>query len=883
MRPLYTSWLAATLVACSASAALAYTAPNMVATRTTTPITVDGLLDEPVWKTAEVISAFKQRDPDQDAEPRQRTEARIAYDDEAIYIAAWLYDTQPDSIVARLGRRDGGVRSDMFVAFLDPFHDKRTGYYFGVTAAGTLIDGTLYNDGWDDDSWDGVWHAHVQRDQKGWYAELKIPFSQLRFNASDDMVWGVCLDRRLTRSGERAMLSYAPRGQSGFNSVFPELRGLKGVRAKHTIELMPYVTGKAEAVVHDASDPFHDDLDLEGAAGGDLRTSLGANLTLNATVNPDFGQVEIDPAQVNLSDVETFFDEKRPFFVEGATVFRCGNNGANDYWNFNWPEPIFFYPRRIGRAPQGSVDIPDSGFAQVPLAAHILGAAKITGQPAKGWNFGTLHAITGQEDAKLSIGGVSSKAPVEPLSYYGVLRGVREFNDRRQGLGLMTTAVARRFEGGDALDGQMNRSNVVTALDGWTFLDKKRTYVISGWASATNVTGTRERITRLQRSPSHYFQRPDLDYLDVDSSATSLTGHGARLWLNKQNGRVLLNSAVGYMSPGFNNNDLGFLFRNDVINTHFGLGYQWNDPKGMRQYANILGAVFSGWNTGGIQTAAGFYLGGNLELTNRYSINGNLNLNPSVLSDRRTRGGPLMEGGGGVSGNLYFDTDGNSTFFYSLSAYGGVDDQNGFDVSFSPSANWKAMPNLTFSFGPEFNRSKNGAQYVDRVTDALATDTYGSRYVFADLSQTTFAAQLRADYSITPNLSFQVYAQPLVSSGQYTGFKELARPRSYDFITYGVTPGSTYDPDTHTADPDGAGPAPSFGVGEPDFTFRTIRGNAVLRWEYSPGSAAYLVWTQDRTDVVGDGRFNLNTSLSQLSRTPANNVFLVKVSHHFEL
>lgn len=869
------------LSVCTASSVLAYTAPPLTATRTTSPIVVDGVLDEPVWQSAELISSFKQRDPDQDAPPRQRTEARIAYDDEAIYVAAWLYDSTPDSIVARLGRRDGGVRSDMFVAFLDPFHDKRTGYYFGVSAAGTLIDGTLFNDGWDDDSWDAVWQAQVKRDGKGWYAEMKIPFSQLRFNSSDDMVWGVSLDRRLVRSGERAMLSYAPRGQSGFNSLFPELRGLKGIRAKHTVELIPYVTGKGESVVHDSNDPFRDDFDTKGTVGGDLRTGLGANLTLNATVNPDFGQVEIDPAQVNLSDVETFFDEKRPFFVEGSSVFRAGNNGANDYWNFNWPEPIFFYPRRIGRAPQG--ETPAAEFAQVPLAAHILGAAKLTGQPAKGWNFGTLHALTSQEDAKLSTGGVPSAASVEPSTYYGVLRGMREFNDRRQGLGLMSTAVARRFDSGDGLDAQMNRSNLVTALDGWTFLDKDRTYVLSGWVAGTNVAGTRERITSLQRSPSHYFQRPDLDYLGVDSAATSLGGYGARVWLNKQNGKVLLNSAVGFMSPGFNNNDLGFLFRNDVINTHFGMGYQWNDPKGIRQYANVISALYSGWNMGGIHTAGGLHVGGNLEFTNRYSLNANFNANASLLSDRRTRGGPLMRNAGGLGGSVYFDTDGNSPLFYSLSLNGGRDGADGYNFSFRPSANWKALPNLTFSMGPEFSRSLNDAQYVKRVSDASATDTYGSRYVFAELDQTTFSAQLRVDYAITPNLSFQVYAQPLVSSGRYTGFKELARPRSYDFVTYGVTGGSTFDPVTGTADPDGAGPAAPFGVGDPDFTFRTVRGNAVLRWEYLPGSAAYLVWTQERTDAVNDGQFNLNDSISQLTRTPANNVFLVKVSHHFEL
>jgi len=512
--------------ACLAVPALADPPPAALvrAVRLDHPIVVDGLLDEPVWKTECTVTNLIQRDPDNGAAPRQRTEVRLAFDDEALYVGARMYDSSPDSVLVRLSRRDQDAGGDQFAIYLDPFHDRRTGYYFAVAASGVQFDGVLSNDDWSDDSWDGVWHSHVRRDAQGWTCEMKIPFSQLRFRASPNMIWGVNFGRDIPRANENDQYVYRTKGQSGFVSRFAELGGLDGVRNGRTVELTPYATSKAEALVHEPGDPFHDGTQMKPAAGGDLRTSLGSNLTLNATVNPDFGQVEIDPAVVNLSDVETFFNEKRPFFTEGSSVFHTGNNGANDYWGFNWPDPVFFYSRRIGRSPQGSP--PGADFTDSPLGTHILGAAKITGALAPGWDVGTVQALTSREEATLQTAGVRTKAAVEPLSYYGVFRGMHPIHDGRQGLGLMATTTLRSFGDDHALESQINRSGVVTALDGWTFLDPKRTWVLSGWAAGTNVTGTSARITSLQTSSKHYFQRPDVSYLGVDPNATSLTGYG---------------------------------------------------------------------------------------------------------------------------------------------------------------------------------------------------------------------------------------------------------------------------------------------------------------------------------------------------------------------
>lgn len=830
-----------------ATGAMAQTPAPVRATRATSPIVVDGDLNEPIWQSAEAATAFKQEDPDQGAPTRQKTEVRLAFDDDALYVGARMFDTRPDSIVAELVRRDGSAASDVFFVFLDPFHDKRTGYYFGMTAAGTQMDGVFLNDGWDDDSWDGVWNARVRRDSQGWTAEMRIPFSQLRFTAANPMVWGVNFKRFVNRYNEEDLLEYTPRNQSGFVSRFPELHGLDGIKPRRSVEVTPYATSKF--------DHFRGESDWTTAGGGDLRTSLGSKLSLNATVNPDFGQVEIDPAVVNLSDVETYFSEKRPFFTEGLSVFRCGNNGANDYWGFNWPEPTFFYTRRIGRSPQAGF-LADPGSA--PLGTSILGAAKITGQLAQGWDFGMVHAVTARETGTLTDTTGTHDVAVEPLTYYGVLRGMHSFNKGRQGLGVMNTTTLRSFSDANELERYVNRAGVVTAVDGWTFLDEKKNWVISGWAAATQVTGSADRIRSLQRSSAHYFQRPDAGHIEVDPDATSLTGHGARLWLNRQNGPFFTNSAIGYLSPGFDTNDMGFTSRGDVANGHVGGGWQWNKPKGWRQYAHVIGALAATYDLEGNPTTKMLYLSGSMEQRNNNSWQTTLFLFPSTVNTRATRGGPVMRNEAGWSTNLHFDSNSKAKRFYYIDVEPSSSSDGGWGFSVSPGMAWKPVSNLSFEFNPSWNKGRTDAQYLRQEADAGATATYGTRYVFAQLDQSTLSASLRMDYSITPNVSLQLYAQPYITSGDYAGLKYLARPGSYEFVSLGTD-------------------------GSEDFTYRSVRGNAVLRWEYLPGSTAFLVWTQQREDVVDDGRFRLNDSLARLGHTDSANTILLKVAHHFTL
>jgi hypothetical protein len=888
------TWIATFLALTASSAVAASTAaasqdssattplvPPVQAVRLTSPVTMDGVLSDAVWQGAPAVTRLTQSDPDEGAAPRESTWVWVAYDEQALYVAARCWDSRPDSVLANLSRRDLVLPGDRFMLYLDPFHDHRGGFYYGVGAAGVRLDGTLFNDGWDDDSWDGVWDGRAKRDDKGWTVEMRVPFSQMRYRRGAEQVWGVSFRRRIERYNEDDRLTYTPRKESGFVSRFAHLVGLENGHSSRSIEVLPYVTTKSEFLAHAPGDPFHDGSRHTPGLGGDLRAGVGNNLTLNATVNPDFGQVEVDPAVVNLSDVETYFQEKRPFFTENARIFSFGNEGASDYWGFNWPEPSFFYTRRVGRAPQGGLP-GDTRYRDVPMATHILGAAKLTGKLAPGLNFGTMHALTSKEIAQYEAGGLRSEMAVEPLTYYGVARGQKEFKQGYNGLGVMTTLVQRRFSH-DELENQLNRQSLMTGLDGWHFLDAKKVWVLSGWAAMSRVAGTEARMTDLQQSSRHYFQRPDTRQLGVDADATSLTGYGARVWLNKQQGNFISNSAIGFMNPKFDIADMGFQSRADVINGHVGGGYRWTNPGRWRKYAHVIGSVFDTRDFEGNRLVTAVWAGTRWQFMNQWQLEMSADAAPQTMNNRRTRGGPVTLNRPMFEVNGWLGTDSKRALSYSLGCYGfRVPETRSFAFQLQPAVEWKPVSSFLMQVGPGIERYVEDAQYVtaSQVPDPgnVPADFGGRHYVFARLDQTTVSANLRLNVSFTPDLSLQTFIQPLISAGHYTDFKELARSRSYDFLHH-----STYDPATDMVDPDGPGPAPATPNDNwnfPQFNFKSLRGNAVLRWEYRPGSALFLVWTQERTDDQLFSGLEFRRSFDRLVTAQPSNIFLVKVSYY---
>lgn len=847
----------------------------VIAEKLNSPIQLDGILNELVWKNQSGFNNFIQRDPDEGASPTERTIIKLAYDENALYLAAEMYDSSPDSIIARLTRRDELVDCDYITLALDPYHDKRSGYYFSLSAAGTLIDGVLYNDSWDDDSWDGVWEGKARIDENGWTAELKIPFSQMRFNESDTMVWGINFRRVIGRKNEEDYLVFVPKKESGVVSHFASLQGFEDVNVSGKVEIVPYVTARAEYIQHDSGDPYNNGAAYIPGAGADLKMGVGSNLNLNATINPDFGQVEIDPAVINLSDVETFYDEKRPFFIEGATIFNFGYGGARNYWGFNWGGADFFYSRRIGRPPQGDVPY-DYEYADYPTGTHILAAAKLTGKIGDSWNVGTIQSVTKRESVRFSNNGIQSEVEVEPLSYYGIFRAQNEFSEGRQGLGFISTLVERNFKD-EWLGDEINKSAFTYGLDGWSFLDESKTWVLAGWAGGSHVTGTEQQMINLQKSSRHYFQRPDATQVSVDSTATSLNGYSGRFYLLKQKGNFFVNSAFGFITPGFDVNDAGFFYRADIINWHAGAGYYWSDPNEVFRYLEFGAAIFQNFDFGGNKTWEGIYQFGNVQFLNYYGINWDWAYNPQTLNNNRTRGGPLTVNPGGYQVDLSISTDSRKDWV--VSAGGGT-------YQGKPSNEWyvnaqleiRPLPNISFIFSPQYSNVFEFAQYVDTYTDPTAVNTYGNRYIFAELNQKTLSASLRLNWTFNPKLSLQLYVQPLISAGEYNNYKELAQPSSYDFTVFG-TNGSTFDPETNTADPDGDGPAQPIEIDNPDFNVRSLRGNAVLRWEYLPGSVIYFVWTQTRSEAEEIGEFQFQDSLTKMVQAEPDNIFMIKVTY----
>ena len=855
------------------------TPPRFIeAVRSTDVITIDGSLSEPIWQRPG-LTAFYQRDPDQGKPATEQTEVWFAYDDNALYVAARMSDTQPDSIVARLVRRDGQINTDDIAVYIDPYHDRTSGFYFGLNAAGTMYDGVLYNDDWDDNTWDGVWEGKVKRDGQGWTAEMRIPYSQLRFQNKDQQTWGVDFIREIARKNEKDYIVYTPRNESGFVSRFVDLVGIERIDPPRRMEILPYLSTKAEYIHHSTGDPFNDGSRYSPGIGADMKFGIGSNLTLDATVNPDFGQVEVDPAVVNLSDVETFFNEKRPFFIEGSTIFNFGQGGSNNFWGFNWGNPSFFYSRRIGRTPQGSV--PDNAdFSDVPTGTHILGAAKLSGKLEDDWSIGSINAVTSREMSRVDTSGHQFKTEVEPLTYYGIFRAQKEFNRSRQGLGFISTIATRRF-GDDRLKDDLNNNSFGLGLDGWTFLDSSKVWVLTAWSGMTSVSGDRNRMISLQQSSAHYLQRPDANYVHVDSSATHLEGFAGRLALNKQKGNFYVNVAFGFVDPKFDVNDLGYMWRTDLINGHVVLGYRWNDPNTVTRQINLNASVFRSYDFGGNPVWLGYWTNGYVQFLSYHNVDWFFAYNPESFSDRRTRGGPLTINPRGFEVGGDINSDDRKEWIFGLST-----DINNYQYGvdhgkfFGGSIQYKPAANVSVTISPSVNLYRTSAQWVTSVDDPTATSTYGTRYIFGDLNQREISASIRLDWTFTPQLSLQTYIQPLISVGEYANLKELSRPRSIDFTTYGSA-GSTIakqDGD-YRIDPDGNGPAQAFTVSDPDFNFKSLRGSAVLRWEYMPGSALYLVWTQQRVDETDPGRFRFGRDVSYLFQSQPDNVFMIKLTY----
>ena len=838
---------------------------------------IDGRLSDEAWSHAPVADHFRQRDPNEGQAATERTEIRVLYDDNALYVGARLYDTEPARISRRLTARDEHPDADCVTIFLDPRHDHRTGVTFTVTAAGSQYDSVLSNDTFQDASWNAVWTSAVSHDEQGWSAEVRIPFSQLRFNAVESQTWGINISRFIRRKNETAWLEFWPKNDNGLASRMMHLAGLDGVRPRQRLEIAPYTAARQEFVEAKDGDPFNDGSRLFGSIGLDVKASMPGGLVLDATINPDFGQAEVDPAVVNLTAYETFFQEKRRFFIEGAEIFNnFGRGGANNFFGFNNSTPSLFYSRRIGRAPSMSAD---GDFVDAPRATTILGAAKLTGRTSNGWSIGIIEAVTARERAHRVTGSVQDRALVEPAANYFVARVQREFT--RGGVGFLTTSVLRNLDTTLVKD-QLTSRAFVFGGDAYYFLDSKKDWVLTGEMSASHVGGSARAIEDLQRSSQRYYQRPDAPHLRLDPQRTSLDGYTGRLFLNRNSGVWRVNAALWGVSPGFDSNDLGFHSRGDRGGAHSVLLWRKQTPDRFSRSRGWWLAKSWTWNFNR-ELQSDLWMGcANALFENYMQLSGCGATLPRTTQDDLTRGGPRSERPAGKFANIGFSTDGRKWLSIDTSVGRDWNDAGEVSDNGSVSLNFKPMASLSISTGPSVNRSRTVAQYLRTEDDPNAVTTFGKRYVFGTIDQRQLTLQTRVNWIVNPMASLHVFMQPLLATGRYSDFKELAAPRTFTFRRYGLADTSlSYDSMArqYHVDPDGFGPASSFSFDDPDFNFKSLRLNAIFRWEFRPGSTLYAVWTEQREDDSYPGDFRAGRDLSRLFSTSSDDVFLVKITY----
>jgi hypothetical protein len=837
---------------------------------------IDGRGDDPCWDKVEWSGQFVQSDPRCGEAPTEPTEFKVMYDDKSLYVLIRCHDGQAGGIDRRVARRDE-IDGDNVAVYIDSYFDKRTAFGFKVNAAGVKGDAALSGDSLNQDfTWDPVWAVKTAIDQGGWTAEMAIPFSQLRFGSRDELTFGLQVRRMLYRNQELSSWQHIPKDAPGFVHHFGELQGLKGIKAQHQVEIVPYAVTKGQLAPKEAGNPFATGSSGRLLGGLDGKIGLTSDLTLDFTINPDFGQVEADPSVVNLTGYETFFQEKRPFFTEGRNIldFRM-MSGNGDFGSDN-----LFYSRRIGRSPHYSPSTRDGEYLDMPMAAAILGAFKLTGKTTHGLSLGVLESLTSRSQATLSFNGQNRNETVEPLTNYFMLRTQQDLNEGQSFIGAMVTAVNRdiRDEALDFLHGSAYTAGI-DFYHSW----KNRSYFVSANSVFSLVRGSKEAILQTQESAVHYFQRPDRETLHLDPDRTSLGGYGGNFEVGKSgDSKLTYAGGVTWRSPGLELNDMGYLYQTDVIMAWGWAGYQITKPTGIFNQLNLSFNGWRGYNFGGTP----IFIGGNVDfygqLKNYWSFEIGSSRQGTGLSQGALRGGPYLRSNGGWNPWIWFGSDARKRFTINWGGNGFIaDDRSRESWNTNLTMAYRPSNGLSLSVAPGYSRYQNELLYV-----ATATAGVEERYVMARIAQNTVYLTLRLNYSITPELSIQFYGQPFMSNGRYDSFKRITDSRARLFQDRFQAYGSDeigFDAGQNSYQVQEIPNGDSYSFANPDFNVLELRSNLVLRWEYRPGAAIYVVWSQGRASDTGRNDFDLGGGFRDLMNLPATHVFLVKFTYNFNL
>lgn len=864
-----------TLVFCLLSASLpanAHMEKHYHATRLTgPPPVIDGVLNDPAWDAGTWAGGFFQHEPHSGREASQGTSFTILFDDNFIYVAIRAWDTAPDSIVSRMTRRDQDDGDMVGIAF-DSYFDRRTAFLFGVTAGGIKCDMIITNNGENEDkSWDPNWWVRTSTDDKGWVAEMRIPFSQLRFERNGEGLWGLQVYRVLHREGELSFWTHIPKESPGLVHLFGTMEGFSQVEPRTIFDMTPYTVSSVSRYPRVPDHPFMTGRNHHLKMGLDAKIGVSNNLTLDATVNPDFGQVEADPSEVNLSAYETYFQEKRPFFIEGRNISSFGLGiGDGGIGNDN-----LFYSRRIGRRPAGRLNLDNGTYADIPGFSDILGAAKLTGKTQGGLSVAVMEALTAEERAEIDLLGARSFETVEPMTNFFMGRVQQDLHEGNTMIGGMLTSVHRKLD--DRLSGQMHRTAYTGGID-FTQYFRDKSWMFNINMAFSHVTGDEQAILRSQLSSARYFQRPDAEHVRLDPTRTSLTGTGGRLQVGRLGGgNWRFMAAITWKSPEFEINDMGYMREADQIFQVFWVGYRQFEPRGLYRSWNINMNQYTVWNFAGMRVVSGGNVNGSIRFSNYWSANMGIEMNQGVNSPGMLRGGPVFKLPNQM--NMWFGTgtDSRRKLYFSLN--GGVN-KAGEDLSegyrISAGMTYKPLDFLNVSFSPGYAVRRDELQYIRQA--AFSGDP---RYVFGRIEQEVVNFSFRLNLTLLPDLTLQYWGQPFVAVGSFGDFKQVTDPgatRLSDRYAFYSEDQITMDDGMYRVDENLDGFV-DYQFAKPDFRVKEFLSNLVIRWEYRPGSSLYLVWSQNKYGQEANGGLALMRDMQELFSAKGHHTFLLKATY----
>jgi hypothetical protein len=847
--------------------------PAFTKTYTTTEINpsnaplIDGNLSDSIWSSIDWGSDFIEVVPDENTAPSVQTKFKILYDQKHLYVALKALDPEPATITNRLSRRDGFV-GDRINVLIDSYHDLRTGFMFTVTAAGVRGDEFITDNGNTvDESWNPIWSTKALIDDEGWSAEMKIPLSQLRFSNSPEQIWGLNVTRNYFRENQFSAWNRIPVDAAGWVSEAGKLKGLKNIKPQKQIEIQPFVVTKLDRYEAESGNPYADGNDFTLNAGLDAKIGITNDLTLDVTINPDFGQVEADPAAINLDGFEIFNRDQRPFFVENKNIFdyRFADNRNN-----------LFFSRRIGRRPQVSPETPGGAFVDQPQNTTILGAAKFSGKTKNGWSIGVLESMTSKEFTEISTNGEISESLAEPFTNYFVGRIQKDFNAKNTFFGGMFTATNR------ALTPEVSELRKAAYSGGLDFKHqwKDRAYFLDANIVMSHVLGSKEAIKQTQENLTHLFNRIDASHLEVDPNRTSLTGTGGLFAIGKVGGKhINYETGFKWVSPELELNDIGFLRSADEMIQFFNMSYRTIKPIGIFRDFNLRFRQFTAFDFEGNYNRIQYQLNGSASFTNNWGVDFGAAHKPRIFSNSILRGGPRWRFSKENFQFFFVGSDQRKKFNGVIGMiHSQAEEDNFFLIKFESELNYQPTNALNISVAPEYSLSKSKTQYVTQPNES-------TRYVLGSIDNQTLSASVRVDYTINPNLSIQYYGQPFISRGRYKDFKYVTNAvadRLHDRFQNYNTAQISMNNDVYAIDENFDGTI-DYSFDNPDFSFVQFNSNLVLRWEYIPGSELFLVWSQGVTanvSVMDDLFEGFESGI--LDQRPQN-IFLLKATYRFIL